>query len=312
MPPSTGRNSTGSRTAPAAAAQQPDVLLLACSSSSASSSKSGATTTSVKTSATCSAIAAVTGRFVGDDAAVGRHRVAGVRLAVRLGDVRADRDAARVGVLDDRDGAARRGRTRRAARRRRRRSCCRTSPCRAAARPGRARRGASAGRARPRLVRVLAVAQHRRALPGGAEPGREAGPVGGVGDDVAEPATRRRRRSVAVCANASAASRWRCGQVKPPAATAGEDVGVCAGRGDDRDARVVLGGGADHRRAADVDLLDALVRRGAGGDGVAERVEVDDDEVERLDAELGELAHVVRVSRRSARMPGVHLAGAAS
>ena len=56
---------------------------------------------------------------------------------------------------------------------------------------------------------------------------------------------------------------------------------------------VVLGGGADHRRAADVDLLDALVRARARGDGVAERVEVDDDEVERLDAELGELLHVV-------------------
>ena len=40
----------------------------------------------------------------GDDAAERRDRVAGVRLAVRLGDVGADGDAARVGVLDDRDG----------------------------------------------------------------------------------------------------------------------------------------------------------------------------------------------------------------
>ena len=39
-----------------------------------------------------------------DDAAERRHRVARVRLAVGVGDVGADRDAARVGVLDDRDG----------------------------------------------------------------------------------------------------------------------------------------------------------------------------------------------------------------
>ena len=39
----------------------------------------------------------------GDHSAERGQRVAGVRLAVRLGDVRADRDAARVGVLDDRD-----------------------------------------------------------------------------------------------------------------------------------------------------------------------------------------------------------------
>jgi len=89
----------------------------------------------------------------------------------------------------------------------------------------------------------------------------------------------------------------------PPALREGEPAGaqrrrqpgVCLGTGDDGDARVVLGGGADHRRAADVDLLDALLWGRARGDGVAERVEVGDDEVERLDAELLELPHVVRV-----------------
>ena len=64
----------------------------------------GATTTSVKISPQ------LLGhrhrdRHVGrDHPAERRDRVARVRLAVRLGDVRADRDAARVGVLDDRDG----------------------------------------------------------------------------------------------------------------------------------------------------------------------------------------------------------------
>ncbi len=47
------------------------------------------------------------------------------------------------------------------------------------------------------------------------------------------------------------------------------------------------------RDRADVDLLDALVGGGAGGDGLAERVEVDDDQVERLDAQLGQLPPVV-------------------
>ena len=51
---------------------------------------------------------------------------------------------------------------------------------------------------------------------------------------------------------------------------------------DDRDAGMVLGGRPHHRRTADVDLLDALVLAGAGGDRLAERVEVDHDQVERL------------------------------
>ena len=73
----------------------------------------------------------------------------------------------------------------------------------------------------------------------------------------------------------------------------GEDVGVAGGVDDDGDRRVVLRRGAHHRRAADVDLLDALVGAGAGGDRLGERVEVDDDEVERRDAELLELRDVL-------------------
>jgi hypothetical protein len=55
---------------------------------------------------------------------------------------------------------------------------------------------------------------------------------------------------------------------------------------------VVLGRGADHRRAADVDLLDALGRRGAGRDRGRERVQVGYEQLERLDAELGQLSLV--------------------
>ena len=76
-----------------------------------------------------------------------------------------------------------------------------------------------------------------------------------------------------------------------------EDVTVGRGVGDDGDGGVVLRRGAHHRRAADVDLLDALVDARAGRDGLGERVQVDDDEVERCDAELTQLRQVVVLAR---------------
>ena len=84
-----------------------------------------------------------------------------------------------------------------------------------------------------------------------------------------------------------------------------EHLAVAAGVDDDRDRGVVLGGGADHRGAADVDLLHALVGGGAGGDRLLERVEVDDDQLERLDAQLGELL-AVRVQPLVGEDAGVH------
>ena len=80
------------------------MFFLPWSTSTAPSSYAGATITSVKISATCSAIATDTGRFTAitpPNADVGSHACA---RAVRLGHVGADRDPARVGVLDDRHG----------------------------------------------------------------------------------------------------------------------------------------------------------------------------------------------------------------
>src|SRR4051812_18338167 len=54
---------------------------------------------------------------------------------------------------------------------------------------------------------------------------------------------------------------------------------------------------ANHRRSTDVDLLDALVRRRAARDRLDERIEVDDDEVERLHAEVRELLLVVGLAQ---------------
>ena len=110
----------------------------------------------------------------------------------------------------------------------------------------------------------------------------------------------------AVCAKARPARRLRCSSVVPPSATAASTSAYAAGLDDDRDGRVVLGRGAHHRRPADVDLLDALVGRRAGGHRLLERVEVDHDELERRDAELLELAHVVGQAQVG-QDAGVHL-----
>ena len=57
---------------------------------------------------------------------------------------------------------------------------------------------------------------------------------------------------------------------------------------------MVLGGGAHHRRSADVDLLDQLVDRDAGpAERGRERVEVDHDQLERGDAGRDQLPAVV-------------------
>ncbi len=63
-----------------------------------------------------------------------------------------------------------------------------------------------------------------------------------------------------------------------------------------RDAAEVLGRRPHHRRAADVDLLDHLVKRGLGvGGGLAERVEIDDHQVDAVDLVRGELLGMRRV-----------------
>jgi hypothetical protein len=51
--------------------------------------------------------------------------------------------------------------------------------------------------------------------------------------------------------------------------------------------RVVLGCGADHRRAADVDLLDAWL--------LLEWVQIADDEIDGLDAVRGHICLMARV-----------------
>src|ERR1700683_3166889 len=64
-----------------------------------------------------------------------------------------------------------------------------------------------------------------------------------------------------------------------------EDFFVLGGLDGDEDEAVILGGGTNHRGAADVDVFDRLFQRHAGlGDGFLERVEVDAEQIDRLNS----------------------------
>ena len=89
--------------------------------------------------------------------------------------------------------------------------------------------------------------------------------------------------------------RQRCalGQRETAPRNGGEHVLVARRIDDDCDGWVILGSRAHHRRATDVDLLDAFVRGGAAGDGVGERIQVDDHQLERLHAQFFELLEML-------------------
>jgi hypothetical protein len=101
----------------------------------------------------------------------------------------------------------------------------------------------------------------------------------------------------------------------------GQHGRVVGGLDHHRDVGVVLGGGADHRRPADVDILDAVVERRALGDRLLERIEVHHQQVDRPDAVLLHGGGVVLVvaDRQQAAMdfgmqgldPAVHHLGRA-
>src|SRR5690606_24734622 len=72
-----------------------------------------------------------------------------------------------------------------------------------------------------------------------------------------------------------------------------QDFGVIGRIDDDGHIGMVLGGGADHGRAADVDILDDVVIGRARGDGFLEGIEVDGDEVDGADFVLDHGGSVV-------------------
>ena len=83
----------------------------------------------------------------------------------------------------------------------------------------------------------------------------------------------------------------------------GEDLCVVLRIDHDRDGRVVLGGGADHGGAADVDVLDALVVGRALGRGGLERIEIDHQQVDGRDAVRAAARACSALPRMASRPP---------
>src|SRR5690606_29552080 len=83
-----------------------------------------------------------------------------------------------------------------------------------------------------------------------------------------------------------------------------EDLRIVGRVDNDGHICVVLGGGADHGGAANVDIFDDIVIGRAGGDGLFERVEVDRDQINGTDLVLihGRLVGGVVADREQAAM----------
>ena len=144
------------------------------------------------------------------------------------------------------------------------------------------RAGAHLGVVRGALVRVLAVGQVGDLLVGANVQRREV--LGLLG----EPARDRGvvARGVGERLRGERLARWHR-ELGARRAQLVEHGVVGLGARDDRRERVVLRRGADHRRAADVDVLDDLGCGQAAGHGALERIEVHADEVDVLDVVLG-------------------------
>jgi hypothetical protein len=248
----------------------------------ASSSASGAITTSVKI-------------LTISRAAEGRHRVALQRPLVGLLEVRAQGDAAGVGVLDDRHRGAG-GRIELGHQLHRRVGVVDVVVAQLLALDllGGGDAGARAGEdiEGGGLMRVLAIAHGLLELAGdglaprprlprlAGEPGGDGRVIGrgaGVGAGGEPPAQVQRRRAMRL------QRRQHLGHVLRPGA--------------DRYIAMVLGRRADHRRPADVDVLDAGLEARATGHRRLERIEVHVQQVDRADAVL---AHGRRVAGRVA------------
>ena len=80
--------------------------------------------------------------------------------------------------------------------------------------------------------------------------------------------------------------------------------GVVGGVDDDRDVVVVLGGAADQRRPADVDVLDLVLERRAALQRRLERIEIDDQEVDRGDV-VGDHRRLMRRIGANGEQPAV-------
>ena len=76
-----------------------------------------------------------------------------------------------------------------------------------------------------------------------------------------------------------------------------QHVAVVGGIDDHSNVGVILGRGPHHGRSTDVDLFDAFLGAGTRGDRLGEGVEVHDHELERLNAQFGQLTVVFFVAQ---------------
>ena len=243
-----------------------------------------------------------------DDTSVGRHRIRGESLRVRLLDRVGDGDTARVRVLHDDARRAvelsgeqpRRGEVAEVVERQ-------LLPLMLHDEAEEMRARATLGVVGRALMRVLSVRQlahaverrHERLREAGValEPARDRRLVRGRSRerDRREPSPKLGRRRAA------------------PRPQLAEHLAVVARTRDDGDGREVLGGSAQQRRPADVDHLDEVGLGELGAvDGELERVEVHAHEVERLDSVLRECDEVLLATppgedpRMDARMQRLH------
>ncbi len=135
---------------------------------------------------------------------------------------------------------------------------------------------------RRELVRILAVAHLLHLLPLQREPaGERAGAILGVerGEIVRDRAVVRGGVREGLFRQREAR---RGAELAALVAQFIEDAAVVARIGDHGDARVVLRRAAHHRRPADVDVLDGVFERAARLlDGLAERIEIDHQQIDR-------------------------------
>ena len=143
------------------------------------------------------------------------------------------------------------------------------------------------------LVGVLAVPQRGRALPNACNPPRETLTIGTRSNDCAHP---RCNGDVIARGMTESLGRQRLALFEREAAALHclNDLSVAVWRNNDRDRRMVLRSGTNHRWPTDVDLLDTLILISAARDSLTEGVEVDDHKFKRRDPVVLQLLDVVR------------------
>ena len=173
------------------------------------------------------------------------------------------------------------------------------------ARPGQAFRQAVERR---RLMRILAIAERLTPFGGDHQPRREQ-----LAQRAADPA---RHHAVIGRGVPEGAGRHAGAELCRDGAAAGlefaEKLEIVRRIGDHGHAVMGLRGRPDHRRAADVDALDQRIGIRALGEAGLERVEVDDDQIDHLDAMRLERRPILRdmapgeQAAMDGRMQGLH------